>query len=115
MNDPNSTPNERHYGEHAVILTNARGDVLHGLRYVLYPVDEPPLIEVPSVDRRWYREVWERGGWQISTPDREPQPSDGPDFHAEHAAWSYRNAPERHGEDADDYSMCICGRPMDGH
>jgi hypothetical protein len=30
---------------------------------------------------------------QSSALDREPQPSDGPDYHAEHAAWVRRQEP----------------------
>jgi hypothetical protein len=38
-----------------------------------------------------------------STGDREPQPSDGPDYHADHAAW------ERRQDDAGD-GCAECGR-----
>ena len=62
---PNSKPVERRYGEHNVTLTR-EGETLHGVSYVTYPVDEPPLIEVESIDRTWYREVWERRGWHIT-------------------------------------------------
>lgn len=65
MNGPNDTPTPRRYGELPVALTQ-NGDRLMGIQYHLYPVDEPPLIEVPSVDRRWYRTVWESRGWEVS-------------------------------------------------
>lgn len=64
-NSPDSQVTERHYGVQDVVLRNAHGDVLHATQYALYPVDEPPLIEVKSIDRRWYRKVWEREGWEI--------------------------------------------------
>jgi hypothetical protein len=66
MNGPNSTPVERSYGETRVVLSNDSGDRLCGTSYALYPVDEPPLIEVPSIDRRWYRHVWEKRGWRVA-------------------------------------------------
>jgi hypothetical protein len=30
----------------------------------------------------------------IRLDDREPQPEDGPDYHAEHAAWAARHEPQ---------------------
>lgn len=64
MNGPNDTSNERRYGEKAVVLKRAR-DVLHGVQFCLYPVDEPPMIQVDSVDRRYYRRTWEDKGWRV--------------------------------------------------
>jgi hypothetical protein len=65
MNGPNDNPEPRRYGVRPVKLTRGT-DRLMGVQYVLYPVDEPPLIEVPAVERRWYRSVWESRGWEVS-------------------------------------------------
>jgi hypothetical protein len=65
MNEPNSQVPERRYGERPVILVNKASEVLKGVSYTLYPVDEPPVIEVPSVGRRWYLDVWEQMGWTV--------------------------------------------------
>lgn len=75
MNGPNSTPTERRYGERTVVLTRG-GERLNAVQYALYPVDEPPLIEVPSVDRRWYRHVWESRGWLVHQSTA-AEPADG--------------------------------------
>jgi hypothetical protein len=65
MNEPNSTP-ERRYGVSRVILRSADGDMLlRGEQFCWSPVDEPPLIEVPSIGRCWYRQVWIDRGWSI--------------------------------------------------
>lgn len=66
MNGPDSKPVERRYGEKIVTLTNPAGESLQGVQFVLYPVDEPPVIDVASVDRRWYRTVWIDRGWEVS-------------------------------------------------
>ena len=57
---------ERHYGERDVILTNDAGEWLIGQSYALYPVDEPPLVEIPSVRVRLYLSVWEARGWRLA-------------------------------------------------
>lgn len=57
------------FGEHPVTLTNPAGDVLHGVSFCRYPVDEPPLIEVPSLRERLYRYVWERRGWTVTAAE----------------------------------------------
>jgi hypothetical protein len=57
---------ERRYGTHPVRLTNEAGEVLVGVEYTTYPVDEPPLIEVPSIGQRLYASAWERDGWSIA-------------------------------------------------
>lgn len=65
MNGGNSVPLNRRYGERTVLLTNPSGESLQGVQYVWFPVDEPPMIEVASVDRRWYRSVWIDLGWDV--------------------------------------------------
>ncbi len=70
MNGANSQVTERRYGERLVVLTNPAGESLQGAQYALYPVDEPPLVEVASIDRRWYRDVWIGRGWDVT--DVEP-------------------------------------------
>jgi hypothetical protein len=65
MNGPNDNPMPRRYGERVVTLTH-ESDRLMGVEFCMYPVDEPPLIEVPAVDRQWYRDVWESRGWEVS-------------------------------------------------
>lgn len=64
MNEPNSPRVERRYGERPVVLRRG-GDRLQGVMFSLYPVDCPPLVQVASVGRKWYPEVWESHGWTI--------------------------------------------------
>lgn len=66
MKGQNDLPENRRYGEREVVLRNDYGDELHGVMFAWFPVDEPPMIEVASVDRRWYHEVWVRRGWSVS-------------------------------------------------
>jgi hypothetical protein len=63
----NTTPNataERRYGEKDVILRHGE-QVLTGSQFAYYPVDEPPVIAVPSLFIKWYRSTWERRGWKV--------------------------------------------------
>lgn len=46
--------------------------------------DEPDVV-VMSVGGVWCRNAKRHG-----EPDREPQPEDGPDYHAAHSAWERR-------------------------
>lgn len=66
-NGPNSELPLRRYGERPVVLTRG-GERLTGTMYALYPADEVPLVEVPSVDRSWFPVVWEARGWIIHKP-----------------------------------------------
>lgn len=63
MNGDNDQPTKR-FSEHEVVLRKGKERV-KGTRFYFYPVDEPPVIEVKSVDRQWYQEVWERKGWEV--------------------------------------------------
>lgn len=66
------------YGERTVTLTHADGVTLAGTQFLRYPVDEPPVVEVPSTGERLYLEVWEQRGWTVSDkvdqPVAEPAP-----------------------------------------
>jgi len=57
---------EGRYGEREVTLKNDNGEVLKGVQFCTYPVDEPPVIEVPSLTKRLYRFVWEELGWAVT-------------------------------------------------
>jgi hypothetical protein len=63
VNGPNDEPTKR-FLEQEVELRRT-GQKLRGTRFYFYPVDEPPVIEVKSVDRQWYQEVWEQRGWEV--------------------------------------------------
>ena len=56
---------ERRFGERDVTLKR-EGEVLHGRMYTTYPVDEPPLVEIPTLRLRLYASVWRRDGWEIA-------------------------------------------------
>jgi hypothetical protein len=66
MNGENYTPENRRYSEHPVTLWHPNGGSLTGSEFYWFPIDEPPVIEVASVDRRWARTVWESRGWVVS-------------------------------------------------
>jgi hypothetical protein len=60
--------------------------------------DEARLRRNPDVLERVCRSMADTSGDvepedpTVASMDREPQPSGGPDYHAEHAAWVARNA-----------------------
>lgn len=65
MNGPNEGARRR-YGVRDVILYRNDEEQLFGVQFTEYPADTPPLIEVESVDRCWYRETWELKGWVVA-------------------------------------------------
>jgi len=52
-------------GERPVILTLSPTGHLNGTQFYEH-AELPPIIDVPSVGRALYREVWERMGWTVS-------------------------------------------------
>lgn len=60
------TPTNERHGEHDVVLTHKdTGTTLAGIQFCQSAVDEPPLIEVPVIQQRFYRSFWEDLGWEI--------------------------------------------------
>ena len=56
---------ERHAETPVKLTHDATGAMLHGTLFYEYPVDIPPVVEVPSIGMTLYRDVCVDRGWKV--------------------------------------------------